>query len=541
MPHGIRPRQLASYASLVLVVGPLLGAAPNPTPMPLAPMPPVSMPPPLAPLLTLKGHTKGIFQAAWSPNGKLLATCSRDHTAKIWDAASGKALLTLKGHTGRVHSAAFRPDGKLLATASEDHGIRLWDSTSGKEVRRLDGHSDDVYTVAWSPDGKRLASCSDDHSVRIWDADAGKVLHTLQGHSHRVLTVAFSPDGRRLASACPNDSSNNAEAGEVKLWDAATGAELFAMAGAAGVTTVAFSPDGKRLAGACLGQTVKIWEAATGREALALAGHSLHVYCVAFSPDGRRLASCSGRWDEDKGGEVKVWDVRTSAEILNLRAHAAPIWNLSFRPDGTRLATASGYWNKDVPGEVKIWDMGRVPVAVAPALAPKDLDALWADLTGDDAVRAYAAVLALAAAPDSTLPFLDKHVRPPAKPATGDLALIPKLIEALDDNRFETREKAAAALEQMGRAAHPALKAALESPSAEVRRRARELLARKSGEIVVLSPDELRGFRTIEVLQQIDSPAVRPLLQRLAEGDPSTTLGRDAAAALAWLERRPGR
>ena len=68
-------------------------------------------------LFTLRGHSGEAHSVCFSPDGKRLATGSRDNTAKVWDAASGKELLTLRGHTGPVNSVCFSPDGTQLATA----------------------------------------------------------------------------------------------------------------------------------------------------------------------------------------------------------------------------------------------------------------------------------------------------------------------------------------------------------------------------------------------------------------------------------------
>jgi sugar lactone lactonase YvrE len=487
-------------------------------------------------LLVLRGHRDRVFGIRFSPDGKRLASASGDRLVRVWDAATGKLALTLEGHTALVYGVTFSPDGKRLASVSggwgEDPQVQgemiVWDALTGRKALTLKGHKSAVYGVAFSPDGKRLASGGGDRVVKVWDVASEREVLALIGHTGAVYGVAFSPDGKYLASAS-GDFFCGWRVGEVKLWDLATGREAFTLKGhRATVYGVAFSPDGRRLATAGHDRTVKVWEVSTGREALSLTGHTSAVFCVTFSPDGRRLASAG----ED--GTVRIWEAITGEELLCLEGHIAQAAVVAFSPDGTRLASANakGY-------AVTVWDgtrlrEGRPLWRAAPS--PADLGALWADLAGEDARKAYRAVGALAAAATRAVPFLRERLRPAGAPAPNPRRA--RLIADLDHDRFDVREKATEELAKEGKAAGPALREALEGRlTLEARRRALGLLERLGPQVP--SGEGLRGLRAVEALERMGSPAAQRVLQGLARGSSAAPLTREARASLARLRGRP--
>jgi predicted NACHT family NTPase len=152
-----------------------------------------------------QGHDNHVISAAFSPDSRLLATCSGDTTVRLWQVGSG-ASRVLTGHTDAVFAAAFHPGGKRLATGGRDGAVWLWNLERGEEVARLPGHTTYVWSLAFSPDGETLVSGSGDFTVRLWDTAPLKTRNDA-----RREAAALRPEAERLVEQLWRQKNDAAE------------------------------------------------------------------------------------------------------------------------------------------------------------------------------------------------------------------------------------------------------------------------------------------------------------------------------------------
>jgi RNA polymerase sigma factor (sigma-70 family) len=463
------------------------------------------------------GHQANVRAVAFL-GGRTLVTAGCDRTARIWDLGRAEPRLVLGDGKVAQGALAVSPDRSLLAWGGMDGSVRLCDAVTSKERRRFDGHDGHVWCIAFSPDGLTLATGGADKTIRLWEIATGKELRRLEGHGNWVLAVAFAPSGRLLASGSLDKS--------VRLWDMASGKEVRKLDGhVQEVAVVAFSPDGRTLASASRDDSVRLWELATGRVRWQFGTPRMGRAAVAFSPDGRYLLTANS--DQNRG--IRLWDAAGGKELCKVWGHRGFVHALAFSPDGRTAASASD------DSTVLLWEVAglRGPAAPPARLGGPELEALWADLLGDDAARAYAARGTLAAAPEQALPLLKDLLRPVP---VADAEAVRRLLRQLDDDDFDTRERATAELEKLAGTAEAELRKALEgTPSAEVRERLKKILETEGRGP---SPDRLRQERALELLEAAATPGARKLLAELAKGAPQAWLTREAQEALDRLAKR---
>jgi len=148
-----------------------------------------------------------VLSAAFSPDGRWVATSSRDRTARVWEVETGKPVGPPLQDRSPINSATFSPDGRFLVTASDAGSARVWEANTGKPVGLSMEHQDRVWSAVFSPDGRRVLTAANNGGV-VWEAMTGKPIGFPLLHERGGLDSAeFSPDGRRALTAAADGTA----------------------------------------------------------------------------------------------------------------------------------------------------------------------------------------------------------------------------------------------------------------------------------------------------------------------------------------------
>ena len=252
-------------------------------------------------------HKESITCVSVSPDGKMIASGSRDKTVRLWYAETETLHKTLKGNRKPILSLTFSPDGRSIASTSEDKTVRVWNVDTGRRTHTFKTNSEHLHRVVFSPNGNTLASSSFDGIIHQWDLKKGKHKNTIVGHGHGFASknIVFSNDKITAATTYGDN--------HIILYDVNTQEIQAVLTGhKKRVNCLSFSSDGKILASGSQDKTIRLWDVNIGEHRKTLRGHSEQVFHIMFKDD-ETLVSYG---IDDM---VRLWDVKKGRQKNNFK------------------------------------------------------------------------------------------------------------------------------------------------------------------------------------------------------------------------------
>ncbi len=293
---------------------------------------------------TMLAVVYGSVELGQAPTGP--TSYMRGSQVKIWEVKTGRELSSLAANE-LANEAAFSADGRVIATIASMGQVSLWDVQSGARLHELRSSPMSSFTPPQIRPGQMPTMPNMADIAAMMTNVMGTMAAGTMGRT--VTSLAFSPDGKTLVTGGVESKANidlaammsgalggakggkrpkgsrtpdpqdlmkdlKVEAvGQVQIWDITSGREIGNLKGhGRAVGKVAFSRDGKLLATAGTDNTIKIWDLAAKRELATLTGHTANIESIDFHPDGRLLASAG----ED--GSTFLWDTKTGEHLLTL-------------------------------------------------------------------------------------------------------------------------------------------------------------------------------------------------------------------------------
>lgn len=241
-----------------------------------------------------------------SNDSKIIIAGTGEQTL-VWDLASGEKLHEFIGKDKSLWLGKFSGDntkliGRPSFSESQNNAINLYNTATWEIQRQFFGHLSPVHAVSISPCGKYIlsSSCAPELKIILWDAKEAKPIYEFSGyHKTLVYILGFSPDSQKFIS-CAGTGLDRV----IRLWDVATGKEIYCFDFPYSVRAISFSLDSRYIALSAQDSNIYLWDLEKREEVAKFQGHRQTAIKVVFSSSGQELISISldktiRRWDID--------------------------------------------------------------------------------------------------------------------------------------------------------------------------------------------------------------------------------------------------
>lgn len=247
---------------------------------------------------TLLNHRNSVTSLIQLKDGRLVS-CSEDNTITIWELET-PACTTLSDNNGMTIFSICEVMTNTLASSSNDKLIKLWDLVNNKYIRSLIGHSDAVYSLIKLSDG-RMCSCSGDKTIKVWNMIKGECELTLVGHEKPVYSLCEYLPGQ--IASCSGDCT-------IRKWnlnlresiiDNIMRVNISVIGHNGGINSIT-KIDEHRIASGGNDDIVKIWDIKTLKTTNVLIGQHHPINGIICLNNGD-IVACSSSY------EFKLWRV----------------------------------------------------------------------------------------------------------------------------------------------------------------------------------------------------------------------------------------
>ena len=491
---------------------------------------------------------------AWSADGKMVATATKDGNIRIIEAATAKEMRDFATGAG-VACLAFSPDGKTLVINQPEKGISVWDVATGKAVSQQQKAFGNAFVqhVAYTADGSTVVGVGVGQYMQFSFGPGGVVGG---GGGGRGGAAGGGGGGGGKGGAGGGGGGGAGGGGKGGAGGGGGGAGAPRAVGGGGIVkpiaiggfsaiasnatiygwydgtavvrlgrpalgngfvtadfeglqvgnayAMAFGEGGKLLAVSGDDKAVAIWDLKTMKKTAHITNLEGTANQLSFSADGKTLALLVG-----EGQTIQVLDLTRSNPRAQTQPRAGGTSMLALSPDGKTLTTIAKDGKALFLRKVTFRELDRKEPPLE--LSAKAMAELWTDLA--HAEKSDEAWRKLGRAGDNAVAFLRDRIRPVAVPEV-DGKKMEKLVADLDSEKFAAREQAVKELVAAGELAIVFLQRFLEKgPSVEGKTRA-ELVLKKLAEAAP-TPERLRVFEAIELLEQMGTARAVSLLQEI--------------------------